>query len=171
MTEGPERLERAAELVRNQPPDTQDWETTSRAIMRSVRASVRPGRQLLLPLTDDRGSATYVNERVLRRALQGAFSRRADCALSDAVLDIDDSHLTRVAVEVVGRYDTDLLRLAEECRALVRATLHETLGAPAADGPDPALGRPTVDPALGRELEGVTVDVEMVDVELDDPNR
>ena len=50
MKDGPDPLERAVELARSEPVDPLDWEDVAGSVMRRVRATVRPGRRIGVPL-------------------------------------------------------------------------------------------------------------------------
>ena len=141
-------LDRAADLARREPVDPADWEQTAAGVMRRIRASIRPGRRLLVPLPDDRGSATFVNERVvvvlLRRAL----------------LTVDGSAPSRTSgsrwsTTAAPRWTSSWRRAtAPTCRCWV---------------PVPRGGRGDARRLLLGAADAVDVRVSVVDVTLDDP--
>ncbi len=148
MTDGSHPLDRAAELARREPVDASRWEETASGVMRRVRSTLRPGRTLRVPLPDERGAATFVNERVVVATLREAFGGLGDVALSDLRLEVAGDRLTELRVELVARYGHDLQRLGERCRGVVRASLAGLL--------------------LG-DADTVDVRVSVVDVTLEDP--
>lgn len=150
MSETPDRLDRAAELAREEPMAAPDWEETAGRVMRRIRGSIRPGRSVLVPLTDERGSTTHVNERVVLGALRAALAGVEGVAPSGLRLELDGEVCTAVEVEVVARYDLDLPALGDRCRAVARGVLREVL----------------LDSA-----DVVDVRVAVVDVTLEDPQQ
>jgi hypothetical protein len=150
MNDGMHPLDRAADLARREPVDPAGWEQTAAGVMRRIRASVRPGRPVRVPLPDARGSATFVNERVVVLLLRRALLTVDGSAPSDIRLEVEDDRCTAVRVEVAARYGVDLQALGERCRAVVAETLAGLLLAAAA---------------------AVDVRVSVVDVTLDDPRQ
>ena len=148
MNDAMHPLDRAADLARRQPVDPADWEQTAAGVMRRIRASIRPGRRLLVPLPDDRGSATFVNERVVVVLLRRALLAVDGAAPADIRLEVVDDRCTAVDVELAAAYGTDLQVLGARCRAVAAETLAGLL--------------------LGA-ADAVDVRVSVVDVTLDDP--
>ncbi|QWZ07555.1 hypothetical protein KRR39_19310 [Nocardioides panacis] len=150
MSETPDPLDRAAALAREEPTAAPDWEQTAGGVMRRIRGTVRPGRSVLVPLTDELGSTTHVNERVVLSALRAALSGVEGAAPSGLRLELDGDVCTAVEVEVVARYDLDLPALGDLCRAVTRSVLRGVL----------------LDSA-----DAVDVRVAVVDVTLEDPRQ
>ena len=150
MKDGPDPLERAVELARSEPVDPPGWEDVAGSVMRSVRATVRPGRRIGVPLPDDGGGATYVSDRVVVSALRSALGDLDGLAPSRIRVEVADDRCTAVEVELAARYGTDLLLLGDRCQQIVTRVLRGLL--------------------LGA-ADAVEVSVVVVDVTLDDPRR
>ena len=126
-------LERATAAARAEQPE--DWETVSAAVKRRVRDTVMPARQIAYVSADgsldqdEHGSRTYVSSRVVRARLRDALSAGPDLAAERIDLTIgDDDVLTRVEVDLVCAYDTDVRAAADLARSLVEGVLVEVLG-------------------------------------------
>ena len=102
MNDAMHPLDRAADLARREPVDPADWEQTAAGVMRRIRASIRPGRRLLVPLPDDRGSATFVNERVVVVLLRRALLAVDGAAPADIRLEVVDDRCTAVDAETLA---------------------------------------------------------------------
>lgn len=139
MSEPPGPLARATRLARADTADGPDWQETAGGVMRRVRSTVRPGRPVRLPPTDDRGSVTRVNERVVVTALRRAVAALDGVAPVDVRLDLTAEVCTTVHVELAARYGEDLHVAGERCRRAVRTVLGELL-LDAADGIDVPVG-------------------------------
>ena len=150
MNDGMHPLDRAADLARREPVDPADWEQTAAGVMRRIRATVRPGRRVRVPLPDDQRSATFVNERVVVLLLRRALLAVDAAAPSDIRLDVEHDRCTAVTVELAARYGVDLQVLGERCRVVAAETLAGLL--------------------LGA-ADAVDVRVSVVDVTLDDPRQ
>lgn len=154
----PDLLARAIEQARREPFEEtpQGWVELSDSIMRKVRTVVRPGVPLLVHAPDggvqqdERGSRTFLSARVVLDELRRVLQAEPTHAPDRIDLDIDDSRLRGVEVDLVATYGVPLLPLADRVRTEVLSVLHELLG------PDPDLG-----PA--------SVSVEFVDVVPGDP--
>ena len=109
MKDGPDPLERAAELARSEPVDSPDWEDVAGSVMRRVRGTVRPGRRGPGAAAGrPRGGTTYVSDRVVVSALRSALADLDGLAPSRIRVDVADDRCTAVEVELVARYGTDL---------------------------------------------------------------
>lgn len=150
MSERPDPLDAAAELARAAPDEPGDWEQTAGSVMRRVRATLRPGRPVPVPLSDERGSATYVDERVVVAALRRCLVPVDGVDTSAIRLLLDGGTCTGLDVEVVARYGLDLPALGETCRTGLHVVLRDLL----LDGAD-----------------AIDVRVTVVDVSLEDPER
>jgi hypothetical protein len=145
-------LDRATELARREQVDTADWEQTAAGVMRRIRASIRPGRPLRATLPDDRGSATFVNERVVVALVRQALLGVDGAALADVRVEVAGDRCAAVRLELVARYGADLQLLGERCRAVASEVL---------------AGVRLADPDEG----AVDVHVSVVDVTLHDPRH
>ena len=127
-------LERAVDAARAEQPE--DWPTVSTVVKQRVRATVLPSRQIAVVGADGStdqdafGSRTYVSSRVVRARLRDALRVGPDMAAERIDLTIDDDDLlTRVEVELVCTYGTDVRAAADLARTLVESVLVEVLGA------------------------------------------
>lgn len=127
-------LERAVDAARAEQPE--DWLTVSATVKQRVRSTVLPARPIAVvgadgsTAQDALGSRTYVSSRVVRARLRDALRVGPDMAAERIDLTIDDDDLlTRVEVELVCAYGTDVRAAADLARSLVEAVLVEALGA------------------------------------------
>ncbi|MBL0747294.1 hypothetical protein [Nocardioides baculatus] len=127
-------LERATDAARAEQPE--DWQTVSAAVKRRVRATVLPARQIAVvgadgsTAQDASGSRTYVSSRVVRARIREALRTGPDLGAERLDLTIDDDDLlTRVAIELVCAYGTDVRAAADLTRTIVEAVVVDTLGA------------------------------------------
>jgi len=116
-------LDRAADAARAEPVESAHWDELSGTVMRRIRATVRPGRRVLVPLTDETLSLTYVNERVIVMALRGALGAVEGLAPADIGLDLVDDVCSRVTLQIVARYGADLHELGARTREVVGVVL------------------------------------------------
>jgi len=127
-------LERATDAARAEQPE--DWQSVSAAVKRRVRATVLPARQIAVvgadgsTAQDALGSRTYVSSRVVRARLREALRSGPDLAAERLDLTIDDDDLlTRVEIDLVCAYGTDVRVAADLARTLVETVVSEVLGA------------------------------------------
>ena len=127
-------LERATDAARAEQPE--DWQSVSAAVKRRVRATVLPARQIAVVAADGStaqdalGSRTYVSSRVVRARIREALRSGPDLAAERLDLTIDDDDLlTRVEIDLVCAYGTDVRAAADLARTLVETVVSETLGA------------------------------------------
>jgi len=127
-------LERATDAARAEQPE--DWQSVSAAVKRRVRATVLPARQIAVvgadgsTAQDALGSRTYVSSRVVRARLREALRSGPDLAAERLDLTIDDDDLlTRVEIDLVCAYGTDVRVAADLARTLVETVVSEALGA------------------------------------------
>lgn len=127
-------LERATDAARAEQPE--DWQAVSAAVKRRVRATVLPARQIAVvgadgsTAQDALGSRTYVSSRVVRARLREALRAGPDLAAERLDLTIDDDdRLTRVELDLVCAYGTDMRAAADLARGIVEAVVSEALGA------------------------------------------
>ena len=129
-------LERATDAARAEQPE--EWETVSAAVKRRVRATVLPARQVVVVAADGStaqdtlGSRTYVSSRVVRARLREALHTGPDLAAERLDLTIDDDdRLTRVELDLVCAYGTDVLpRPASPERWSRRSSARRSVQAP-----------------------------------------
>ncbi|MCF6377104.1 hypothetical protein L2K70_05785 [Nocardioides KLBMP 9356] len=126
-------LERATAAARAEQPE--DWPAVSDSIKRKVRETVLPARRIAYVSADgsldqdEHGSRTHVSSRVLLARLRDALRFGPDLAAERIDLTIgDDDLLTRVEVDLVCAYDTDVRQAADLARSLVEGVLVEVLG-------------------------------------------
>lgn len=127
-------LERATDAARAEQPE--DWQSVSAAVKRRVRETVLPARQIAVvgadgsTAQDALGSRTYVSSRVVRARLREALRSGPDLAAERLDLTIDDDDLlTRVEIDLVCAYGTDVRVAADLARTLVETVVSEVLGA------------------------------------------
>lgn len=128
-------LERAAALARATPVEARDWDRTAAVVMRHIRTTVRPGRPVRAVLSDDRGSSTAVNERVVVAGLRRALAAVGPVAPAAIRLAVEGDLCTAVELDLVADYGHDLLALGDTCWASARVVLQDLLleGADAID--------------------------------------
>ncbi len=152
----PDLLTRARQAARGEERP-QGWSELSASILSRIRAAGPPAYPIVtvtdgqLTTRDDRGSRTFVSSRVASAAVRRVLQQAATHAPERIHLDVDGAHVTRVDIRLVAAYGADLVALMDQVRQDVAATLSHLLG------PDP-------------QLDEVTIDVEVIDVVVGDPN-
>jgi uncharacterized alkaline shock family protein YloU len=125
-------LERAAAAAREEEPE--DWESVSRSVKRRIRETVTPSRPVVVlnddgtPDQDEHGSRTYVASRVVRARLRDALGRSPEATAERIDLTVDDERLSRVEIDLVCAYGTELPGLVEDVRSLAGAVVTDLLG-------------------------------------------
>lgn len=128
----PGPLDRAVTAA--QAEQSEDWEAVSQAVKRRVRATVMPARPILFVAADgsaehdEHGSRTYVSSRVVRAGLRDALRTRPDLTAERIDLTVDDERLSRIEVDLVCAYGTDLPAATEAARGLVLTVVRDLLG-------------------------------------------
>lgn len=128
----PEPLDRAVAAA--QAEDPADWESVSQAVRRRVRATVLPARPIVHVAADGsvdqdaHGSRTYVSSRVVRAALRDALRTRPDLTAERIDLTVEDERLTRVEVDLVCAYGTELPTATDAARQLALEVVRDLVG-------------------------------------------
>ncbi len=135
-------LDRATRAMRDQSAPS-GWIELSGSIRDAISSSVRRGVDLPAdPGVTGVDSTIMVADRVLRLALRDAVNSSAR-SLAGARVQLVDGRLSRLGLELVCPYDTDLQTEAASARVIAREVLATTLGS----------------------AESVAIDVTVVDIE------
>lgn len=133
MAVGEDPLDRAIDAARTDghSPDQAGWPELAESTRERVRRIVRPGEPV--EAVHDRaggaddGSRTFVSTRVIVPALRAGIEG-PDVAVDRVRLDVEDTVLRSVRIDVVARWDEHLPSLGDRVIAIAGEVLTELLG-------------------------------------------
>lgn len=113
----------------------EEWSALSASIIARIRATGPPSYPIVtmtgdqVAARDDEGSRTFVASRVASSVLRRVLQKSTTHAPAQIRLEVDDAQVTRVHLQLVAAYGTDLVALMDQVRSEVAAKLTDLLGA------------------------------------------
>ena len=111
------------------------WDRIADTVIAAVRNTPRSGWPLIVedpdPHPSPHAGCLAVSDLVVRSALAAALRLDQICIPTAVDVLIDGTDLTRITVEIAGRYGDHLTDVADHVRDLARSVLDDLLGAAA----------------------------------------
>ena len=155
MTKDDDVIRRAVDAIQDRATEeSSQWPAVAAGVRDRVRRSPLLSTPVDAAIEDLSGATPFahgdrltVSDRVVVDAVRRGLNGIPETAPETISLVLDGRDCVGVRVELVAAYGADLRAISDRVRAVVRATLHDTLGIV------------------------VPVDVAVVDVVVDDPSR